>query len=50
MSNHPQGESATPVVQRPEQCPGCPTGNSLPLVANEDTCWQHGWWQAQDYS
>jgi hypothetical protein len=48
VSNHPQGPSATPVVGQPEQCPGCPLGNSLPLVAGESACGIHVWWAADN--
>ena len=50
MANAPQKPSTAPQVPTIEQCPSCPLGNSLPLVPNEDTCWGHGWWQAQNYS
>lgn len=51
MSNHPQGRSTQEAPSNTgTACPGCPTGNSLPLVSNEDTCGEHGWWNAQDYS
>lgn len=44
--NHPQGPSATPVAGPPQQCPGCPVGNSLPLIPNEDACGIHVYWAA----
>lgn len=40
----PQKESIAPQVQRPAQCPGCPLGDSLPLVPGEKTCDGHAWW------
>lgn len=55
MANAPQKINDMPSYQAsasraPAQCPGCPPGNSLPIVPNEDTCWDHGWWHAQNYS
>lgn len=48
--NHPQGPSATPTIGRPEQCPGCPPGNSLPLIPNEGACGIHVYWAADNGS
>jgi hypothetical protein len=50
MANAPQKESVAPQVPFIEQCPSCPSGNSLPLVAGEDACGVHVWWNAHYYS
>jgi hypothetical protein len=50
MANAPQKPSIAPQVLQIEQCPGCPPGNSLPLIPNEDACGIHVWWNSQNYS
>lgn len=44
----PQGESIAPRVLPPRQCPGCPLGNSLPIIAGEDSCALHVWWASDN--
>ena len=46
MANkHPQGPSSTPTVPKPQQCTGCPPGNSLPVLPGENVCASHAWFR-----
>lgn len=48
MTNRPQKASIAPQFSSTQQCPGCPIGNSLPLVAREDTCGIHSPWNTDN--
>lgn len=48
MNGHPQGASIAPMVMEPEQCTGCPPGNSLPLLYGESVCWDHSYMNADN--
>ncbi|MEW1551406.1 hypothetical protein [Streptomyces tsukubensis] len=43
MSTRQENQSTT-IIPEPQQCPGCPPGNSLPIAEGERMCDTHSWW------